>query len=390
MLEEETKQGRKKIWTRLLAWTGIVLFIAATLAANIYQQRTSVAYAPESLKTMTVQTRTMNKTLIASGEVQPARTSTVYLDPTKGEINEVYVKEGASVKEGDKLFSYDSTQLEQQLESLHLKKKSTNLQIDHRNEQISDLESRISDAEDQDAPDSVIDPLKSQKDDLAFQNQLAQIELKQDALQIQQVQEQMDNQVVTSPISGVVQNVSEEPYNSQEPVVTIVSGQPYEIHGTLTEYDAVHVKPGQSVSIVPKALSGEEWKGTVADVGDTPVVQTQSVNTGQQQSVSSYPFTITLKDHTGEPRPGYHVNVKIIVKQHKNVPVVPFDAILTKGKHSYLFVVKNHKLDKQPIQTGFVEGEYKEVTKGLQAGDKIVLDPTDQLEEGMVIRHDQT
>lgn len=87
-------------------------------------------------------------------------------------------------------------------------------------------------------------------------------------------------------------------------------------------------------------------------------------------------------------RPGYHVNVEIAIKQHENVPAVPENAIQKKGSKSYVFVVKKGKLKRRDIKTGLTDGNFKEVVKGLKAGEKIAIKPVSQLKEGMVIRHD--
>ncbi|HET7658275.1 MAG TPA: efflux RND transporter periplasmic adaptor subunit [Bacillales bacterium] len=387
----ELEESRsKRVWPKILIWFAVALFVAATLAANIYHMKTKTSYAPKSLKTAVVTRKTMKETTIASGEVEPAESASFNIDPSKGEIVKVYVQAGDQVEKGDKLFRYDGKQLNEQLQSLKLKKQSTQMQIDHRASQISDLNQQISDKEDQNAPDSVISSLKSQKDDLSFQNQLSEIDLQQTRLQIQQIQNQLNELVIKSTMDGKVQSVATKPYNGQEPIVTVVSAGPYEVKGSLTEYDVVHVKEGQSAMVQAKALDGHNWKGTVVKIGNIPESTQQNLVAGQQQSVSSYPFTVALKGTTDLIRPGYHVNVEITIKQHENVPVVPMSAILSKGSKSYVFVVKNGKLDKREIETGLTNGVQKEVIKGLRAGEKIVIHPTNPLKEGMVIRHDST
>lgn len=402
-LQTEKPEKTRGLITKILVWTGIVLFVAATIAANVYQKKTGTAFAPKDLKTTIVQKMTMSRTLLASGKVEPAHISRVYLDPSKGQISEVYVSQGDRVQKGDKLFRYDDAQIQSQLDSLQTKKQTTNAQINHQNSQIANLESQISDldqkitdARNKGEPDSAISQLKqqqsqlqSQESDLKYQNKLSRIDLQQNESQIRQTQNQLNGLIVKSAINGVVENVADKPYSAQSPIVTVASGQPYVVHGTLSEYDVVHVKKGQRVSIQAEALGGKQWSGKVAEIGNMPVESQQPAAASQQlQSVSSYPFTATIDKKSKDLRPGYHVNVEITVAQHKNVPAVPYNAILAENNHSYVFVVKNGKLHRRKIETGLTNGKEKEVTKGLKPGEKIVLDPTDKLKEGMVIRHD--
>ncbi|HET7581062.1 MAG TPA: HlyD family efflux transporter periplasmic adaptor subunit [Bacillales bacterium] len=400
-IEREKVEKKKRVWPKVLAWFGVVLFIAATAGANVYQMRTETEFAPESLKTAVVKGKTMYETMIVSGQVQPADVARFFKDPSRGDVA-LLVQEGDKVKKGDILFRYEGAQINTQLDSLELQKKRINMQIAHNNsrineleEQISDVEGQISEAEDQDAPQSIInqlenqkEQLEAQKEDMAFQNDMNDLELEKVNMQIDQAEEQLNGLVVKSEMDGIVRKVAKESFNTQEPLVTVVSAEPYEIHGTLSEYDAVRVKKGQAVTVQAKALGGEEWQGNVAEVGKMPVQQQTA--RGGQESVASYPFTITVKGKTKALRPGFHVTAEITVDKHENVAAVSFNAIVSHGEKSFVFVVQDGKLDRRLLKTGLVNGEYKEVIKGVKVGDKIVLHPSSDLEEGMVISHDPT
>ncbi|HEX7063664.1 MAG TPA: efflux RND transporter periplasmic adaptor subunit [Bacillales bacterium] len=382
---------RKRKWPKVLAWIGVVFFIAATVGANVYRMQTEAAFAPKSLKTTVVKGTTMSETMIVSGQVVPSEISRFYKDPSKGEVA-LLVQEGDKVKKGDVLYRYEGAAVNTQLDSLELQRERINMQIDHSNSRIEELEDQISDVKDKDWPqeqiDAQVEQLETQKDELAFQNQLSEIDLEKTNIQIEQAQNQLNELVVKSEINGVVRNVAEEPYNTKGTLVTVVSGRSYEIQGTLSEYDAVRVQKGQAVTVRAKVLSDKKWEGKVSEIGKLPMQQ-QAVPNGQQ-SVTAYPFTITLKGKTKDLRPGFHVTAEITVDQHEDVPAVPFDAILSRGDQSYVFVIKKGKLDRRLIETGLVNGKYKEVTKGIEIGARIVLHPTSELEEGMVISHDRT
>ena len=147
----EVEVEKKRKWPKILVWTVIVVFILAAIGANVYAMKlkSRESIPSDQLKTAAVEGRTMKDTLIASGEVAPADISNVYRDPSKGEIANIYVQKGDKVKKGDKLFRYDGTEAEDQLDSLKIKKQQAQMQIDHNNDKISDLEKQIADAEDQ-------------------------------------------------------------------------------------------------------------------------------------------------------------------------------------------------------------------------------------------------
>lgn len=391
-MEEDIETKKKRKWPKILIWTGVIVFIAAAVGVNLYYTQMQNPITAEGLVFTTVKGQTMEDTLIAQGKVVPQDIVYIYRDPSKGSIAEVYVKEGDMVKKGDELIRYEGADTGKQQESLELQKERLQLQINHLEEKIADLQEQIEEAEDKGLPDSTIDQLQQQKDEAAFQNKLSELELEQVNAQVEEAREQEGDLVVNSNISGVVQSVSQESSasgNGTEPVITVVSGKPYEIRGTLTEYDVVDVKKGNAVTIEAKALGdGQQWKGKVAEIGTVPVQQNTTVTAAalpNQQSVTSYPFTVRLDGKAENLRRGFHVTVEIVIDKHENVPVLPFDAILTVQDKEYVFVVKNGKLDRRLIQTGLVNEEYKEVTSGISIGDKVVLHPSNDLEEGMKV-----
>lgn len=392
-METEDKKKSKKKWI----WIGIIVFVVAAIGANVYAMKLKNPKTAEDLAFTTVEGQTMEDTLIAQGKVVPKDMTHIYRDPSKGAIDEIFVEEGDEVKKGDKLIRYEGTETDGQEDSLQVQKERLQLQIDHQKDQITDLEDQIADAKDKDLPDETIEELEKQKDEAEYQKKLSHLELRQVNEQMEDARKQDGNLVVKSEMAGVVQNVAKTPSangNGSEPVITVIAKKPYEVRGTLTEYDVVDVKKGNTVTIRAKALGNErEWEGKVTEVGDTPVQQSPAVDTAGEgnESVTSYPFTVKLDD-SKDLRHGYHVTAEIVIDKHENVPAVPFDAILTVQDQEVVFVVKDGELDRRPIKTGLVNDKFKEITEGVGIGDQVVLNPSDELHEGMkvVAPDDQT
>src|SRR5690606_37384911 len=124
----------------------------------------------------------------------------------------------------------------------------------------------------------------------AWQSELRQLEMEKSQLvmelesvraetgiiqaEINELDEKKKALTVTSSIDGTVVKVnktaSQNDAGMEEPVIHIVSNKPFKVIGTMSEYDAVKIKPDQLVVIRPKVYKDREWKGKVESVSSYP------------------------------------------------------------------------------------------------------------------------
>src|SRR5690625_4499564 len=107
---------------------------------------------------------------------------------------------------------------------------------------------------------------------LQLENTKAEVATAQDA--IDELEKQKEDLTVKSKIDGTVVKVNKNLENTEEgetePVVHFISSEPFKVIGTLSEFDAVKIKPKQKVSILPKVYKDREWKGEVESVSQFP------------------------------------------------------------------------------------------------------------------------
>ncbi len=79
---------------------------------------------------------------------------------------------------------------------------------------------------------------------------------------------------IVSKMDGIIvkvnQNVAKTEAGASEPVVHIISSQPYKVIGTMSEFDTVKIQQGQQVIIRPKVYKDREWNGTVESISQFP------------------------------------------------------------------------------------------------------------------------
>ena len=148
-------------------------------------------------------TGSLGMTAKYSGVVEPEKTLSVQKDDTK-KIAELYVTVGQEVKVGDKLFSYDTDDLQMQLEEAQLQLESLKNRISTLNQQIDSLQKEKNKA--------------SSDEQLSYtlQIQSAQLEVKSTeydqstkAKEIENLKKSLENTDVIAEMAGVVKQIND-------------------------------------------------------------------------------------------------------------------------------------------------------------------------------------
>ncbi|QZY54546.1 efflux RND transporter periplasmic adaptor subunit [Crassaminicella profunda] len=83
---------------------------------------------------------------------------------------------------------------------------------------------------------------------------------------------------------------------------------------------------------------------------------------------------------------GYEVDVKFEVTHKENILTIPENAIFSIDDEKYVFVVDNHKALLRKIETGLEGEDHVEILSGIKKGDQVILSPSDEIENGTLIK----
>ena len=83
-------------------------------------------------------------------------------------------------------------------------------------------------------------------------------------------------------------------------------------------------------------------------------------------------------------RPGMFASVALQIGDQMTA-VVPKLAVITKEGRSHVLVIVDGRVDERVVQTGTTTGDLVGVTRGLQAGDKIVIKAPEGLRNGQLV-----
>lgn len=304
-------------------------------------------------------------------------------------IEEVYVKSGDDVKKGQKLFAYDTEQLQLTLDKQRLELEQLNASIENYKSQIATLERERETV-------SGTDKLQ-----YTVQIQTTQVDLKEAELnvktkenEVQKSEDLLKNAVVTSPIDGRVQNVSEDgtdSYGNPLPFITIQQIGSYRIKGTIGELQRGSITEGTRIKAISRTDATQTWTGTVALVDYENPTQGSGNNYGGAGSVdemtssSKYPFYVDLESTDGLIL-GQHLYLEIFTEEGQTSgPSISSGFICYDDDGTtFVWAEKNGKLEKREVTLGEYNPmtDTQEVVEGLSLEDYIAFPDAALCREG--------
>ena len=204
------------------------------------------------------------------------------------------------------------------------------------------------------------------------------IALENARLSLQRAQDALENYTITAPISGTVieKNVKagDNVNNIESGSLAVIYDLSYlKLEMNISELDLSKIKAGQRVDITADAIPGEVFEGRVDRV---------SINGTTTNGFTTYPATILLEDYGGL-NPGMNVSADIVVEQVENalsIPaaavqrgdtvLVPLEGCLSPDGAT---VIDPTRTEERTVTLGGGDGEYVEITSGLNEGDTVLV-----------------
>lgn len=245
------------------------------------------------------------------GVVEAQESVDVKYDSSKT-VAEILVKNGDSVKKGDKLLTYDVEAINLQLEQAKLEVERLQNEIASNKSQIAELEKEKKNA-DQDAAVSYTTQILSLQSD----NAKNEYDIKAKNVEIKKLEASTKNAYVTASIDGTVKNVKTVDKLQQDGgdvIMQITEEGDYRIKGRFNEQNSKDIMQGVSV-IVKSRLDDSTWKGEITSVDTSPQKNSgddiYSFGSSDEMSQSSnYAFYVKPESFDGLML-GQHVLIEI-------------------------------------------------------------------------------
>lgn len=333
-----------------------------------------------------------DRTLLnASGYVVARRESTVSSKVT-GKVVEVQIEEGMQVEAGQVLARTDSSNLERslqlaeaQLESAHsamLETKANLNQAERELRRVSQL------ASNQAASQSELD--RAETDVMSLQarldRQAADVAVSEREVAVWQ--QQVDDTIIRAPFAGVVTTKDAQPGEMISPIsagggftrtgiCTIVDMSSLEIEVDVSESYINRVEPGQPVEATLDSYP--EWRIPAKVIAIIPTADRQKA---------------TVKVRVGferlDPRILPQMSVKVAFQSGaEEAPAaqrsvtVPKTAVVQHEGRDVVWVVRDGQAERRAVTVGLVNGDQVELAAGVSGGDRIVVEGSGNLMDGI-------
>lgn len=199
----------------------------------------------------------------------------------------------------------------------------------------------------------------------------------------------VEQTLIRAPFDGVVltknANVGDviTPFSSalgsQAAVVTMADMSTLEVEADVAESNLSKVRANQPCEIQLDALPDLRLRGVLHSLVPT-VDRSKATVTAKIRFVDTDPRIL----------PEMAAKVAFLSREapaHERTPrtAVPPSAIVTRGGQKVVFVIKDGQAIETAVQAGGQIGELVEITKGVKAGEKVVLKPTRAVRNGVKV-----
>jgi RND family efflux transporter MFP subunit len=375
----------KRRWPRRLAW---LLVLAAIAAGALYWRST----APLAVETYTVATAYPSQAytlLNATGYVVAQRKAAVASKAT-GRLEWLGVREGSSVHQGEVLARLESRDVVAKREQAAANVKLAQANLEQAQAELQEAERAFQRSRDllarkfvsQAAHDTAIARLEKAKAGISAQR--AAIAVAQANLRAADVE--VEHTLIRAPFDGVVltknANVGDviTPFSSalgsQAAVVTMADMATLEVEADVSESSVGKVRLDQPCEIQLDALPDTRFRGVV----------TRMVPTVDRAKAT---VTVKVRFVDKDPRVLPEMSAKVAFLSQELPPelrtrrtVIDPAAVVERDGQRVVYLVRGDRAVQTPIEVGGKLGDWIEVLKGVEPGDKVVAKPPEELHDG--------
>lgn len=311
-------------------------------------------------------------------------------------VEELLVREGDDVVEGQELFRYDMEQLQLTLDKQKLELEQLLGSIESYKSQIEELQKQLTRV--WKATDKLQYTVEIQSLEVDLKE--AELNVKAKEAEILRSEEILVNASVVSPVTGRIQSISEngtDNYGNPLPYITIQQSGSYRIKGLLGELQRGGIMEGTQLKIFSRTNADQVWYGTVALVDYENPSQGSDYDmyyggsSDPMSSSSKYPFYVELADTTGLIL-GQHVYMELDVPEEEPKLAISAAFILIEDENTGWVWAESGRgrLEKRQVKLGEYDPmtDTFEIEEGLTEEDFIAFPDEELCKEGVPTTHE--
>ncbi|MGA8264902.1 MAG: efflux RND transporter periplasmic adaptor subunit, partial [Ignavibacteriaceae bacterium] len=224
----------------------------------------------------------------------------------------------------------------------------------------------------------------------AYKRNLAAIDVAKAQVQAEEVA--LENTLIRAPFDGTVLTKDADvgeivsplgaSSTSRAAVVTMADMSSLQVEADVSESNIQRIKQEQDCEITLDAYPDVRYPGYVAKIVPTA-----------DRSKATVMVKIAFRKYDKKVLPEMSAKVLFLdttaVKNNINekpMLAVPYTAVVKKDGKSYIFKVLDNKVIEVEVKTGRESGSYIEILSGVEAGDKVIEKPTEDIKDGTEIK----
>jgi len=201
-------------------------------------------------------------------------------------------------------------------------------------------------------------------------------------LETQGSQEACDCIPIRAPVSGRILQItdrSERVVREGDVLMKIGNPKDLEIVADYLSMDAVKIEPGQRV-IIDNWGGDHPLEGSVRLVEPFGFLKISALGIEEQRVNVIVDFV--REDGWEKLGHGYQVETRVVLWEEDKVLAVPLTALFRDGDKWALFVEEDGRAVLRHVQVGQKNGVFAEIREGIEAGNNIVMHPSDRVSDG--------
>ena len=340
----------------------------------------------------------------ATGKIEPELEVTISPD-VSGEIIELPVSEGQTVKKGDLLFKIQPdvyiNQVEQnrarlnlsRSQSLETRARKLKAEDDFRKAALLYKDRLISDS------DYLTAKTNAEATRAAYE--ASRFTISQNRSLLDQSLDQLEKTTVTSPISGTVIELNSKTGErvvgtgqfQGTDVLRIANLDSMQVEVEVNENDIVNVRRDDKVIVDVDAFGRKIFKGVVREISNAAITESE----GTQEEITNFSVKIRILNHDRLLKPGMSATADIETERVPDALVVPIQSVTVRNggasggesrrenadvevptrryrndDRQGVFIVEGGKVRFRPVETGTTDNTHIVVLDGVGEGEQVV------------------
>jgi RND family efflux transporter MFP subunit len=360
----------------------VVVVVALVVVWGISSRRKANAQLSQETQDLSITTVSVihpktgapQQEIVIPGDMQPYTDAPIFAR-TNGYLKKWYADIGANVKAGQLLAEIDSPEVDQQLQQARADLATAQANMNLAEVTASRYKDLLkTDSVAQQDVDNANGNFEARR--TTVESAQANVKRLQDMQAFEKVYAPFDG-VITARNTDIGQLIdSGSSGGTTRELFHIAAVNPLRVYINVPQFDSPEIRPGLRAELVLTEFPGRRFQGTVVRSSGAIDNATRTLLT-----------EVDVENSAHLLRPGGYVEVHLKLPSPVNTFTLPVNATIFKSAGLQVAIVKNGKtISLIPVTPGRDFGTEIEIVAGLKGDEWVVLNPSDSLTEGTVVR----